>query len=197
MNEESPTERSPKRRLQFRLRTLLIAVLVLSLPLSWFAVRMERARRQREAVEAIELLGGFVLYDWQLTPPPTGMTVQQAKPYPLWTRRLIGDDFFDEVLVVSLAPSDEVPPPDLNNLRVPDPPSSEEHRRVGDSDLNVLAVLKHVQLLILSHTHVSDEGLKCLHAMANLEVVFLEDTHVTPEGVKKLQEVLPNCKIVY
>ena len=48
----------PKRRfLQFRLRTLLIAVLVLSLPLSWFAVKMERARRQREAVEVIERLG--------------------------------------------------------------------------------------------------------------------------------------------
>jgi hypothetical protein len=55
-------EELPKRRrwLQFRLRTLLIAVLVLSLPLSWFAVRRERARRQRATIES---LGGRVSYD--------------------------------------------------------------------------------------------------------------------------------------
>lgn len=61
------TDESPKRRrwFQFRLRTLLIAALVLSLPLSWFAWRMEKAKRQREAVQAIEKLGGEAYYDWQ------------------------------------------------------------------------------------------------------------------------------------
>ena len=51
----------PKRRkwFQFRLRTLLIVVLVLSLPLSWFAWRMDRARRQWETLEEIERLGGI------------------------------------------------------------------------------------------------------------------------------------------
>jgi len=34
----------------------LLAVLVISLPLSWFAVRMNKARKQRAAVEAIEAM---------------------------------------------------------------------------------------------------------------------------------------------
>lgn len=48
---------------QFRLRTLLIAILVLSLPLSWFAVRMERARRQREAIAAIRKAGALFAFE--------------------------------------------------------------------------------------------------------------------------------------
>ena len=83
----SMTTEPPKRRwLQFRLRTLLIAILVLSLPLSWFAVRMERARRQREAVEAIERTGGFV-------------TLDPIEPWaPSWACTLLGSDFFVDVV---------------------------------------------------------------------------------------------------
>jgi hypothetical protein len=59
------TTDSTKRRrwFQFRLRTLLIVVFMLSLPLSWFAVEMDRARRLRETREAVYSLGGRVLND--------------------------------------------------------------------------------------------------------------------------------------
>ncbi len=57
---------------QFSLRTLLVAALVLSLPLSWFATRMARATKQRAAVEEIERLGGVTLYDWEV--PPIGQS---------------------------------------------------------------------------------------------------------------------------
>ena len=50
-------------RLQFRLRTLLLAVLVLSVVMSWLAVHINRARRQRAAVKHIEQLGGWT-DDW-------------------------------------------------------------------------------------------------------------------------------------
>lgn len=53
MTDERP------RYFQFRVRTLILSVLVLSLPLSCLAVVVDRARRQREAVEAIEQLGGW------------------------------------------------------------------------------------------------------------------------------------------
>jgi hypothetical protein len=46
----------PKRRrrrfLQFTVRSLLVFVLLVSIGMSWFAVKLARARRQREAVEA-------------------------------------------------------------------------------------------------------------------------------------------------
>jgi len=51
--------------LQFSLRTLLVFMLLLSLPLGWFAMKMQRASRQREAVEAILKVGGTAWYDCQ------------------------------------------------------------------------------------------------------------------------------------
>ena len=86
------TDDRPKHRrwFQFRLRTLLIAVVVLSLPLSWFAVRMEQAKSQREIVEMIERRGGAVLYDSGIA---SGMRVMQS-----WLRGLFGNDFLDSVI---------------------------------------------------------------------------------------------------
>ena len=58
------TEERPKRRwYQFSLKTLLVTVLMMSLAFSWFAAKRNKARKQREAVEAIEKLGGWVGYE--------------------------------------------------------------------------------------------------------------------------------------
>ncbi len=45
---------------------LLVLVVAVAIPCSWLAVEMKAARRQEEAVAAIEKLGGNVSYDWQL-----------------------------------------------------------------------------------------------------------------------------------
>ena len=58
--------KSRRRLLRFSLRALLVFVLLLSVPLAWFAWKMERARKQREAVEWILGTGGEVLYDYQV-----------------------------------------------------------------------------------------------------------------------------------
>ncbi len=55
----------PTRRwFQFSLRTLLLFVLLVSLSLSWFAVKRQQATRQEKAVEAIRKAGGNVAYDY-------------------------------------------------------------------------------------------------------------------------------------
>jgi hypothetical protein len=55
------TVAKPKLRwFQFSLRTLLVFVTLCAIPCSWLAVKMQQAKRQREAVVAIEKLGGFV-----------------------------------------------------------------------------------------------------------------------------------------
>ena len=93
----------------------MIAILVLSLPLSWFGVRMQRARRQREAVEAIQEVAYFVLYEHQVVSreiftfaegdkvslPVYSLDKRLAKP--LWLKRLLGDDFFSHVISVDLS----------------------------------------------------------------------------------------------
>ena len=54
--------RTPKRRwLQFSLRTLLVVMLIVAIGCGVLAIRLEKARRQREAVVALRALGRRVL----------------------------------------------------------------------------------------------------------------------------------------
>ena len=54
MTADEPAKPKSKRRWhQYSLRTLLILVTLFAVACSWFAVKMQQARRQREAVEYI------------------------------------------------------------------------------------------------------------------------------------------------
>jgi hypothetical protein len=46
-------------------------------------------------------------------------------------------------------------------------------------------------------TNVGDSGLRYLETLKHLEVVNLTETLVTDDGVKRLQQALPNCKIIH
>ena len=100
MEPEKMTEARPRRRwYQFTLRTLLIVMTLASVGLSWFAVKLQQARRQRAAVEAIEKAGGWVEYDYELrTRPPS----DADPPGPAWLRNLLGIDFFATVVEIRL-----------------------------------------------------------------------------------------------
>lgn len=165
------SEKHPKGRrwFQFRLWTLLAAVLVLSLPLSWFAMRMERARKQREAVEAIEKAGGH-----------TGFSLNDLiarsstrKPERTWLRGLLGDDFFDPVLQAYMSTN------------------------TSNDDLEHLKALPRLRILDLRDTQITDVGLKHLCELRGLKFLWIHNTQVTPEGVKELREALPDCEIEY
>ena len=95
----------PRRRwFQYSLRTLLLFMLLVSIGMSWVAVRIQRARRQREAVEAIQKLGGLVRYDYQVQ--QSGNPLPGAgPPGPAWLRNLLGEDIFARVVGVSFASS--------------------------------------------------------------------------------------------
>jgi hypothetical protein len=81
----------------------------------WLGIVVNRVREQREAVKAIEALGGDVYYDWQAGPSMEPVTHRRPNG-PGWLRRTIGDDYFQEVIVVNLAgsfnvfTSENVPP---------------------------------------------------------------------------------------
>ena len=47
-------------RFQYGLRSLLLLVVIVAVPCSWLATEMQQARKQKEAVEAILKLGGWV-----------------------------------------------------------------------------------------------------------------------------------------
>jgi len=79
-------EKRKRRWLQFSLRSLLAFVLLVSIGMSWLGVKLERARKQGEAVEIIEKAGG-------------DCTRFRKSPVPKWMRALFGDDFFDDFFV--------------------------------------------------------------------------------------------------
>lgn len=78
-----------RRWLQFSLRSFLVLLTALAV---WLGIVVNRVREQREAVKAIEALGGYVGYD----SPPSGLD---------WLRQIIGNGFFTEVVFVRFMPS--------------------------------------------------------------------------------------------
>ncbi len=103
-----------QRYVTFSLRTFFVLLTVFAV---WLGVVVNRAREQREAVVAIEALGGVVVYDWQpkLTTQSKGkwtahrITEKQGRwefafatgkrklEFPAWLRRIVGDELFQDV----------------------------------------------------------------------------------------------------
>lgn len=99
--------RVPRRRrwLQFSLRTLFVLTTGLAI---WLGFVVKGIREQREAVKAVEALGGVVQYDWEEADfDPSSRTL---------LRRIVGDDYFQEASHVAFV---KWPPPsDVALLRL-------------------------------------------------------------------------------
>ena len=199
--EQNMVTRKTKRRwFQFSLRTLLIGVFVLSLPLSWFAVRMERARRQREAVEAIERLGGWVVYTEGSVPEdpapedPFDEDPFDSTPDPDWGRRLLGVDFWGTVVEVHFfgyVGYLENPASDADLAHLTRLPKLEvlflANVQVTDAGLVHIGHLSRLRHLHLCSPDVSDAGLVHLENLINLETLVLDCIEVTDEGLAHLE----------
>ncbi len=171
MNKNPP---KPRRWFQFRLRTLLVGVLVLSLPLSWFAVRMERARRQRVAIAAIGRLGGRVHYE----------TISSA---PEWARDVLGvHSFLDSAIASPTAAfgDDEAKClkdlPGLRGLQLGDV-------QITDAGLENFRGLTHLWKLYLNNMEITGTGLEHLQKLTNLREIDLGNTRVTDGGLVPLE----------
>ena len=161
-------------RFQFSLRSLVVLVVAVAVPLGWFGVKLREAERQRKAVEAIGEAGGWVLYDYQVGKG------QQEQPASAWMTRLVGTDFFATVPFVCLSAF-----------------TNKELEGLGDEDAAIIRLnaLTNVEGLDVSDTQVTDNGLKHFRGLQNLGILMLHDTHVTAQGINELQEALPNCEI--
>jgi hypothetical protein len=78
-------------------------MVVISAPLGWFAWKLERLRAQREAIQAIESLGGSAVYDLVYSDVPLDASGEIVWPGPAWLRQVLGDDAFVHVVDVRLA----------------------------------------------------------------------------------------------
>ncbi len=145
----------------------------------------------------------------------TGKTFPPVNPDPspsgpAWLRKLLGDDYFREVYQVSisgpqfdyinenefaqLSSLTEVRNLFLTNIKIATGPHME--RPLRDSDLVVLGNLRQLEDLMLWGANISDAGLEYLKRFTKLTKLDLRRTKVTPDGVRKLQESLPNMRII-
>lgn len=179
------TEGTTHRRwFQFRLRTLLIVVLVLSLPLSWFGARLRKARRQRAAVEAIERAGG----SWFYYCSTSGFSTQ---PYPTWLRGLLGDDFLFNVKMVDCGKTDFCDEEARHLSSLPDLEWAILHdTQLTDTGLQCLEGLTRLQYLDLEGTNIGDAGLEHLAGLTHLEVLSLDGTSITDARLEHLKGLI-------
>ena len=85
------TTPSLKRRwFQYSLRTLLVLMLLASIGMSWIAVRMQKAKKQQEAVEAIRKAGGQVYYFQDEQDSDGNELVGEESPRGVWLQSLVG-----------------------------------------------------------------------------------------------------------
>jgi internalin A len=68
--------------------------------------------------------------------------------------------------------------------------------KITDAGLENLAVHQRLRSLDLVGAKVTDAGLEHLHSLERLELIRLSNTRLSDEGIKRLQDRLPNCKIV-
>ena len=159
------SKRPKKHWARFSLRTVLLLLTVFAV---WLGLHARRAQNQRAAVKMIQQKGGLVQYDHQFR---GDVFLEDAEPSaPEWMRRLVGDDFFMNVVVVRLS-----------------------NTTAENTDLILLSRLKHLKHLYLAETDVTGECLEILARLSQLESLGLDGTQVDDEAMTLITE-FPNMR---
>ena len=154
------TARNPRRRwLQISLRSMLAITTLICV---WLAVQVNNARRQRDAVTAIEAVGGRVTYDYELN--AIGERIRQSNgvrvPGPEWLRRILGQHYFCNVVYVDRFP--------------------ERSQEVTDDLVKQIGDLADVRFLYLTEcVNVTDNGIEYPNSLRALATLDLQSTQVT------------------
>ena len=202
------TTPKPRRRwFRFSLRTLLVLMLLACIGMGWLGVKMQQVRRQRDAVAAMERLGGVV--HWVHDYPDVGL---QGKA---WLRQLLGDDFFahpdiveirNDAAIECLKEVSQAPTLILSGRRITDAELGHlkgvkdlqaihfiDTPQVTNDGLRHLKELTQLTALALNGSQITDAGLEHLKRLTQLRRLGLSDTQVSDSGVSRLKQALPNC----
>lgn len=162
---------------QFSLRGLIAVVTVAALLLAWFTWRLNKARVQDAAAEAIVHAGGMVVYE------------SKTNFLGEWSRRLFGGDPTRKLVDVSLFDDKSaafVSQYGLNDLQI--------IRLIGgasvtDASLPHLVKCSQLQVLYLTGANVTDQGLTAIGRHPLLVELWLANTAVSDAILPKLAEL--------
>jgi len=180
MMEPSGERRSKRPWFQFRLRTLLVVVLLANLAFSWFAVVYRRAAREAAAAKT---WAARYAYDFEWTasgvPEPPG---------PDWLAKLLGCNLFAHVDYVEvrsemcdekmalLADMPHVTYADLDDVK-----------GVTPDGFRYLSELRRLEILDLRESCITDAGLECLRPLSQLAILNLNKAPVVGHGLSNLE----------
>ena len=189
-----------RRRFQFSIRSSLVLTAAVAILCSWLAVEMKAAKKQKEAMDEIRALGGFVQY--RPSPEPAWLrsmlgVQNRPSPEPAWLRSMLGIDFFAGVPDVSFMYLTATGGK-LEHLKALTTPYSLtlqgvtlgtiiESTNITDAGLEHLKGLTCLQTLELKQPNVTDAGLEHLKGLTQLQSLDLIGTQVTDAGLKHLE----------
>lgn len=165
-----------RRRFQYGIRFLLTLTIIVAILGSWFAVKIEQAKRQKEAVESLGKLPGEVRYEDDYD----GLA-------RTWLQKWFGKDFSSDVTVAYLYRF-EVTDSNLELLDGMD--QLRELDVIGpgitDAGLKTIGRLTHLRNLYCLRTPITDAGLKHLERLSDLEEFVTSETQITDAGLETI-----------
>lgn len=204
----------PRRRrfLQFSLKTLLLLTFAVAVSCAWFKAKLDRKERERTAIAEIRKNGGTAGHVWRQWPPGPWSIDMKIPPGPKWLRKRLGDDFFSDVVAVSVS-GDQITAEWLTHLE-PLTEMTVAHftwTRITNDGVRYMTRFKKITELRLDRT-VTDDGLACLKEfpelkhlnlsgcsgvsdaalvhlkeITTLEALWLDETSVTDAGLVHLE----------
>lgn len=197
----------------------MLAVLLVSVVMSWFAVRMERARKQRRAVAAITRLGGTVVYDQEVVRFSRGTTQIDI---PVGVSIALDFDFRVPKAMVNDHSIVDLTALSQNKLQLAAAKPGTTQVAIWDVEENVhqfnvtaarerkgslaerVGQLLHLVDHLFSSVHdvdlgeepVTDADLVVLHELPELVVLNLSGSRVTDNGLKHL-ECFSSLRVLY
>ncbi|MCH7729362.1 MAG: hypothetical protein IH991_23225 [Planctomycetes bacterium] len=185
MSHLSSTKR---RRFQFGVRTLLILLLALSVPATWFGYEVKLKRKEERAIHAIQVVGGHIF------PLAPELRIVGFSSPNVEDRVLVQIKYLRDRVLLDLcfgAKGSQLrclhDAHNLWSLHVP--------KDTKDADLASIEQLTGLQSLNLLGTAITDAGLQHLSRLRGLQHLDLLYTRCTENAVADLQQTLPNCEI--
>ena len=152
------------------------------------------SRRETEAIKQVEANGGRV---FRISAADTSREVSfYLSSKPVGDEQLKGVDAIGEVIWVNLAGTN-ITNKGLQHLAgLPIKKLHLERTKIGDDGLKHLKSFKELAYLNVYDTKVTDAGLEHLKDLKQLKKLYVWKSGVTEAGMKKLNESLPDLKIV-